>query len=78
MGAGAICLSDWATTKPQRRYYRWIESVLDNILMALAREADLEWLMIDSAIVRAHQQVAGARREKGGANAQGLVAPAAA
>ena len=29
----------------KRRYYRWIEmGVLDAILAALAREADLEWL----------------------------------
>jgi transposase len=29
----------------KRRYYRWIErGVLDEILAALAREADLEWL----------------------------------
>jgi transposase len=51
----------------KRRYYRWIEmGVLDAILAALAREADLEWLMIDSTIVRAHQHAAGARRQKGG------------
>jgi transposase len=56
-------LGDYETVK--RRYYRWIEmGVLDDILAALAREADLEWLMIDSTIVRAHQQAAGARREK--------------
>jgi len=68
-------LDDYETVK--RRYYRWIEmgGGLDDILAALAREADLEWLMIDSTIVRAHQQAAGARREKGGkrgADAQGL------
>jgi hypothetical protein len=40
--------------------------VLDEMLSALIREADLEWLMIDSTIVRAHQHAAGARREKGG------------
>jgi transposase len=58
-------LGDYETVK--RRYYRWIEmGVLDAILAALAREADLEWLMIDSTIVRAHQQAAGARRQKGG------------
>jgi transposase len=46
-------LGDYETLK--RRYYRWIEmGVLDDILAALAREADLEWLMIDSTIVRAH------------------------
>ena len=58
-------LGDYETVK--RRYYRWIEmGVLDEILAALSREADLEWLMIDSTIVRAHQYAAGARREKGG------------
>jgi transposase len=58
-------LGDYATVK--RRYYRWIEmGVLDAILAALTREADLEWLMIDSTIVRAHQHAAGARRQKGG------------
>src|SRR4029450_1176551 len=51
----------------KRRYYRWIErGVLDEMLAVLAREADLEWLMIDSTIVRAHQHAAGARRSKGG------------
>ena len=51
----------------KRRYYRWIEmGVLDSIFEALAREADMEWLMVDSTIVRAHQHAAGARREKGG------------
>lgn len=51
----------------KRRYYRWIEmGVLDRILAAFAREADLEWLMIDTTIVRAHQHAAGARKVKGG------------
>lgn len=70
-------LGDYETVK--RRYYRWIEmGVLDAILAALAREADLEWLMIDSTIVRAHQQAAGARREKGGRMPRVLGAPAGA
>jgi transposase len=70
-------LGDYETVK--RRYYRWIEmGVLDEILAALSREADLEWLMIDSTIVRAHQQAAGARRQKGGRMPKALVAPAAA
>ena len=70
-------LGDYETVK--RRYYRWIEmGVLDDILAALAREADLEWLMIDSTIVRAHQQAAGARRQKGGRMPRALGAPAAA
>jgi transposase len=58
-------LGDYETVK--RRYYRWIEmGVLDAVLTALSREADLEWLMIDSTIVRAHQHAAGAPRQKGG------------
>ena len=40
--------------------------VLDEMLSVLAREADLEWLMIDSTVVRAHQHAAGARKVKGG------------
>jgi hypothetical protein len=40
--------------------------VLDEVLAALAREADLEWLMIDLTIVRAHHHAARARRQKGG------------
>jgi transposase len=58
-------LGDYRSVK--RRYYRWIEmGVLDDMLAVLAREADLEWLMIDSTIVRAHQHAAGARKQKGG------------
>lgn len=49
----------------KRRYYRWIErGALDKFLAALT--TDLEWLMIDSTIVRAHQHAAGARIAKGG------------
>jgi transposase len=51
----------------KRRYYRWIErGALDRFLDALTAEADLEWPMIDSTIVRAHQHAAGARIAKGG------------
>jgi transposase len=61
----------------KRRYYRWIEmGVLDRVLAALAREADLEWLMIDSTIVRAHQHAAGARKVKGGRMPKALAAQA--
>jgi len=63
----------------KRRYYRWIAmGILDSILAALAREADLEWLMIDSTIVRAHQHAAGARRKKGGRMPRALAAPVGA
>ena len=70
-------LGDYRTVK--RRYYRWIEKgVLDAIFAALAVEADLEWLMIDSTIVRAHQHAAGAGREKGGLRPRAWVDRAAA
>lgn len=36
------------------------------MLDALAQEADLDWLMLDATIVRAHSQAAGARKVKGG------------
>lgn len=54
----------------KRRYYRWIEmGVLDDMLMVLAREADLEWLMIDSTIARA-SACRGRPQGKRGADAQ--------
>ncbi len=62
----------------KRRYYRWIEKgVLDRIFSVLSKEADMEWLMIDSTIVRTHQHAAGARKEKGGRMPKALVAPGA-
>ena len=55
---------DFQTVK--RRYYRWIEmSVLDRLFSALAEEADLEWVAIDSTSIRAQAQAAGAARKKG-------------
>ena len=51
----------------KRRYYRWIaRGVLDRFVEVLSAEADLEWVMIDTTIIRAHQHAAGARRAKGG------------
>jgi len=48
------------------RHYRWVErDALGGVLAVLAADADLEWLMIDSTVVRAHQRAAGARRSKG-------------
>ncbi|MDR6953643.1 transposase [Ancylobacter sp. 3268] len=58
-------LDDYRSVK--RRYYRWIEmGALDEMLLTLVRQADLEWLMIDSTIARAHQYATGARKAKGG------------
>lgn len=70
-------LGDYRTVK--RRSYDWIaRGVLDQMLADLAREADLEWLMIDSTIVRAHQHSAGARKVRGGRMPRAWVGPAAA
>lgn len=63
----------------KQRYYDWIgRGVFAEIFQALSGEADMEWLMVDSTIVRAHQHAAGARRQKGGRMPRALAAPAAA
>lgn len=50
----------------KRRYYRWIEAgVFDQMFEVIAADPDLEWLMIDSTIVRAQAQAAGAQRKRG-------------
>ena len=51
--------------------------VLGGFLAVLAADSDLEWLMIDSTVVRAHQHAAGARRQ-GGPEPRGWAALAAA
>ena len=63
----------------KQRYYDWIErGVFSVIFQALSAEPDMEWLMVDSTIVRAHQHAAGARREKGGRMPKAWAVPAAA
>ena len=47
------------------RHTRWAESgVWEKLFKALAADADNEYAMIDSTIVRAHQHSAGARKKK--------------
>jgi len=63
----------------KQRYYDWIErGVFAEIFQALSGEADMEWLMVDSTIVRAHQHAAGAPRQKGGRMPKAWAARAAA
>jgi len=63
----------------KHRYYDWVErGVFLSLFKALSEDADFDWLMLDSTIVRAHQHAAGARREKGGRMPRGLAARAAA
>jgi transposase len=62
----------------KHRYYDWIErGVFLSLFQALSEDADFDWLMIDSTIVRAHQHAAGARRKKGGLMPRASAAPAA-
>src|ERR1700749_47654 len=50
-----------------RRFNRWAKSgVLARVMEALGGDADLENLLIDSTVIRAHQHAAGAVK-KGGA-----------
>ncbi len=54
---------DWKNV--HRRFSRWAQSgVLEAVFAHLARDADNEYAMIDSTIVRAHQHSAGAVKKK--------------
>jgi putative transposase len=58
-----------------RRFSRWSEAgVWESLFNALADDPDLEYILIDSTIVRAHQHTAGA---KGGLKIRPLGARAA-
>lgn len=58
------CFGDWKAT--HRRFRRWCESgVFERIFKTLAGDADSEYMMLDSTIVRAHQHSAGAQKKKG-------------
>jgi len=51
----------WATV--HKRFIRWSKlGVWQMIFNTLAVNADTEWLMIDSSIIRAHQCAAGAKK----------------
>ena len=53
---------DWKNT--HRRFSRWSKSgVFEVIFKYLAQDADNEYAMIDSTIVRAHQHSAGAKKK---------------
>ena len=48
-----------------KRFARWQEKgVWKDLLDHLAADADLEWVMIDSTVVRAHACAAGAKKKK--------------
>ncbi len=55
---------DWKNV--HRRHSRWSQSgVWENVCKYLAADADNEYAMIDSTIVRAHQHSAGAKKKSG-------------
>ena len=55
---------DWKNV--HRRFSRWAESgVWEKVFQHLAADADNEYAMIDSTIVRAHQHSAGAQKKTG-------------
>src|ERR1700741_2850216 len=57
-------LGDWKNV--QRRFSRWAKSgVWQRVFTPLAEDAELEYAMIDSTIVRAHQHSAGAPKTVG-------------
>ncbi len=50
----------------KRRCCRWLErGLIDRLFDELGQNADLEWLMLDSTFVRAHQHATGAPKKKG-------------
>lgn len=54
---------DWKNT--HRRFSRWAETgVWQRVFEHLAADADNEYAMIDTTIVRAHQHSAGAKKKK--------------
>jgi transposase len=55
---------DWKNV--HRRFSRWAETgVWEKVFQHLATDADNEYAMIDSTIVRAHQHSAGAQKKTG-------------
>ena len=55
-------LGEWKNVR--RRFSRWAKSgVWQRVFQALAAEAENEYAMIDSTIVRAHQHSAGAQKK---------------
>ena len=65
--------------RAKQRYYRWLrEGVLTRIFEAMAAEPDLEWVMLDATIIRAHLHAAGAPKKRGARTPRRLAALAGA
>lgn len=58
------CFGEWKNV--HKRFSRWAQSgIWQTVLAHLTADADNEYAMIDSTIVRAHQHSAGAIKKKG-------------
>jgi transposase len=58
-----------------KRFSRWAKSgVLERVFRSLAADADNEYAMIDSTIVRAHQHSAGAQKKTAKTRRSGALA----
>jgi transposase len=55
-----------------RRFDRWARKGIWHKLFGDFQDPDLEWLVLDSTVVRAHPHAAGARKSSGGQDAQSL------
>lgn len=65
--------------RAKQRYYRWLgQGVLTRVFEAVAAEPDLEWVMLDATIIRAHAQAGGAPKKRGDRTPRRLAALAAA
>ena len=48
-----------------KRFKRWADKgIFQMIFNTLAEDADMEWVMIDATIIRAHQCAAGAQKKR--------------
>ncbi len=56
-------LGDWNSV--WRRFDRWARKGVWQRVFAALQDTDLEWLILDSTVVRAHQHAAGARKQGG-------------
>ena len=53
-------LGNWNST--WRRFDRWASKAIWDRIMAALQDEDLEWLILDSTIVRAHTAAAGSKK----------------